>query len=255
MTAQVATASSAFTNIILLHLSELELIHFYLNLEEQKDLDLASTTPERRATAKKEMYDFKKKCAFDEFDRQFFPLVYFFIGCISSVPAVERYGFHCLWIAVGVILFLVFEIYLAKSDQIHCLFCATNKISNKDSDEDSDNEDDEKEKIYEDYEGKLKPSIIGRPISKDIDLPKEEHLEPSLVAQPTAEDIEMPKEDLKPSLSTRPTNMAPTDLQPRKPKSILRRTSLSGVPFYTRPRLSSRYQRSHYISYPIFTIK
>jgi hypothetical protein len=106
MTASVATAFSAIANVTLLYLSEWGLVNFYLSKEERNGLD--------SITAKKKLYDFKKNCAFDELDRQFNPLLYFVLGCISGISATERLKFHSLWIAIGIISFLILEIYLAR---------------------------------------------------------------------------------------------------------------------------------------------
>ena len=197
-------------------------IHFYLSIDEQKELEMLSHAPEKKKKAIEELYDFKKECAFDEFDRQFNPLLWFTLGCIASVPAVEQYGFHCFWIPVGIIVFLILEIILARRDRA-ILCCSKNKVesvstNNDDDDSDEDDEEQEDDKF---------------PAPKDVETPA---------------DNETPKADqLLPSslVPTTTSRQVHQTLNKPKPRStvVVRRPSISGAPFYTAPRLSSRVQR------------
>jgi hypothetical protein len=219
MTASVSTSFSALANIVLLYLSKMGVIHFYLSIDEQKELEMLSHAPEKKKKAIEELYDFKKECAFDEFDRQFNPLLWFTLGCIASVPAVEQYGFHCFWIPVGIIVFLILEIILARRDRA-ILCCSKNKVENV-STKNDDSEDDEEQE-----DDKF-------PDPKDVETPA---------------DNEAAKADqLLPSslVSTTTSRQVRQTLNKPKPRStvVVRRPSISGAPFYTAPRLSSRVQR------------
>ena len=123
MTASVGSSFSAIGNVVLLYLSEWGVINFYLTKEEMSNVN--------SIIAKKTLYEFKKGCAFDELDRQLNPLIYFTIGCIAGISATERFRFHSLWIPVGIILFLIFEIYLARSFHVESP-CNSHSIEDND---------------------------------------------------------------------------------------------------------------------------
>lgn len=112
MTASVATSFSALSNVVLLYLSEIGLIHFYLTNDEQNSID--SEAPENKAMTKRNVYNHKKNLAFDELDKHLNPLLYFTFGCVCGVLCAEAVGIVCLMVPIGIILFLIFEIYLAK---------------------------------------------------------------------------------------------------------------------------------------------
>jgi len=231
MTASVATSFSAIANVCLVYMSDFGLIHFYLSEEEQKELEsLKQEKPEVLATERKELYDLKKECALDELDRQLNPLIYFTVGCIASTPAAKKMGFNCLWIPVGVISFLVFEIYLARSSRGICNLLEKNKVvqvhnhndtSSKNSDRKNDEESDIKDRDDKDDE--------------DDEDDEEEDQFPSTLSNKTDENV-------KPSLVLQQARGQVPISNPRY-STIVRRTSITGAPISTAPKNASRSQR------------
>lgn len=112
MTASVLTSFSALSNVVLLYFSEIGLIHFYLTAEERNSID--AEAPENKTMTKRNVYNRKKELAFDELDKHLNPLLYFTFGCFCGVLCADAVGIICLMIPISIILFLIFEIYLAK---------------------------------------------------------------------------------------------------------------------------------------------
>ena len=221
MTASVNTSFSALANLVMLYLSECGLIHFYLSKEELEDLE-SESTPEEKTAAKEALYKIKKEFCFDELDRQLNPLLYFTLGAITGVLAARKWQYRGLSIPVCVVLFLIFEIYLARRSN------HMNKDDNQSSISPCSNSDDQ---------------LISRE-----DLVR-------VVPHPNPDPNQDINQDPNQDINQDPENMGKTEMRVGKtemriettfesPMSLSRRYSVRSSPFLaSTPRSASSHQR------------
>lgn len=114
MTASVASSFSALANILLVYLSMCGDSHFYLSKDEKATLQTDLDSSVKYNDAKVALYQQKIKVAFDEVDRQLFPLLFFTLGAIAGVVASDTLVFKSLFFPIGILIFLVVEILLAR---------------------------------------------------------------------------------------------------------------------------------------------
>lgn len=236
MTASVATSSSALANIFLLYLSESGVIHFYLTKGEREVIESAET-PEGKVVAKQTVYDLKKETAFDELDRQMNPLLYFTFGCVCGVLASEAFGFKCLIVHIGVVLFLISEVLLARNSQ-----SVLKDIKEDNDSSSSDGNEDEliSQEKHEKHDRESPPIALPHKRSLRIHTVYES---PRRNGSADGDDRFLESNETPTTISTTTQRSFRVITDYNSPRSF-RRTSISGIPYSTTPRGSSPHQRA-----------
>ena len=98
---------SALANLVLLFLHKSQLISFYVSAEEKAAITSSSKSNED--TVKRKSED-----AWDELDKQIWPLICFTVGAFVGASAASNMKFIALVIPIAIVIIMILEIFLQR---------------------------------------------------------------------------------------------------------------------------------------------